>query len=396
MSDYLPFELQVEIIKRLPVKPLLQFRSVSKRWKTLIGSSDFIAAYSFDHTQLNRLIVWYEEHVPLTQTGKKLVSILDDETLNSISAHHEIDPTALGLSKPFKDLRVVGSSQGLLCLYDFLQDPSCHYSGTLVVVLWNPSIRKSVDVVVPGVLDMMFEHTVLGFGVCPITSDPTIVKIINISKKMKQRDGVPFLVEVFTLSTGNWRVIPSSKLPNKPVEVTSYRVVIDKFIYWFVFDDIDDMFDVGAHKMIMSFDMTTQEFSLIDLPKSFAHLSSTYVSISKVRDSLVVLEYNPNSERQVCVVWMRSHGVPNLFTKMFSIITPFESINILGFKKSGGPIMEMLNEIWGPAALVFCEPYSEDCNCTSIFAKSGSIFVDSYKETLLLLDKDSSVYSINN
>ncbi|GKF20647.1 putative F-box domain-containing protein [Tanacetum coccineum] len=45
MSDHIPFEIQSEIIKRLPIKPLVQCRSVSKQWKSLIDSSKFIADY---------------------------------------------------------------------------------------------------------------------------------------------------------------------------------------------------------------------------------------------------------------------------------------------------------------------------------------------------------------
>ncbi|KAJ0828768.1 putative F-box domain-containing protein [Helianthus annuus] len=45
MSDNVPFEIQEEIIKRLPVKSLIRFRSVSKSWKSLIDSSNFITHY---------------------------------------------------------------------------------------------------------------------------------------------------------------------------------------------------------------------------------------------------------------------------------------------------------------------------------------------------------------
>ncbi|KAI3794802.1 hypothetical protein L1987_37441 [Smallanthus sonchifolius] len=41
MSDYnIPFEIQVEIMKNLPVKSLIQFRSISKAWQPFNDSSD--------------------------------------------------------------------------------------------------------------------------------------------------------------------------------------------------------------------------------------------------------------------------------------------------------------------------------------------------------------------
>ncbi|MFS8015260.1 putative F-box domain-containing protein [Helianthus anomalus] len=47
MSDHIPFEIQSEIMNRLPVQSLLRFRLVCKSWRSLIESSDFIAHYMF-------------------------------------------------------------------------------------------------------------------------------------------------------------------------------------------------------------------------------------------------------------------------------------------------------------------------------------------------------------
>ncbi|GJV45136.1 phospholipase-like protein [Tanacetum coccineum] len=44
-EDYIPFEMQIEIMNRLPVKSLLQFRTVSKSWKSCIDSSTFFFNY---------------------------------------------------------------------------------------------------------------------------------------------------------------------------------------------------------------------------------------------------------------------------------------------------------------------------------------------------------------
>lgn len=399
MSDYIPFEVQVEIIKRLPVKSLVQFRSVSRRWKALIDSSEFITNYRAGHTQPQRLLVWYQDaYIDPWVTGKKIVSFLDDETLKSISFPQEIDPTALGLAKPYKDFRVVGSSQGLWCLYESHRDRSSYNSGTAMAVLWNPSIRKSVGVVVPRVLGWGFQQTVLGFGVCPISNDPTIVKITNVSTEMKNTASVPWVVEVFTLSTGSWKLL-TSKLPDKLVTVTWDRVVVDEFICWFAFHGIDTIGEYGASakKLITLFNMTTQQIKLLDLPNSFAHGSSMDFSISKVRDSLAVLEYITNAEKRVCNVWMMNHDVPNLFTKLFTINTPYTSISVLGFTKSGSPLLQTQDEYGEPAVLVSYEPFTERLKYSGIDANYGSYFVDSYMETLHLLDQpESSVFSVIN
>ena len=50
MSDLIPFDIQSEIMKRLPVKSLIQFRSVSKQWKSLIDNAEFIKNYHINQT----------------------------------------------------------------------------------------------------------------------------------------------------------------------------------------------------------------------------------------------------------------------------------------------------------------------------------------------------------
>ncbi|KAI3745872.1 hypothetical protein L6452_08283 [Arctium lappa] len=60
----LALDIQLEIIKRLPVKSLIQFRSVCKAWKSFIDSSQFIAGYSVPHTQPQHLLIKYEVEDP--------------------------------------------------------------------------------------------------------------------------------------------------------------------------------------------------------------------------------------------------------------------------------------------------------------------------------------------
>ncbi|KAK9071245.1 hypothetical protein SSX86_009813 [Deinandra increscens subsp. villosa] len=57
MLDKIQFEIKLEIMKTLPVKSLLQFRSVSKAWKSLINSPDFIARYTALNPEPQHLLV---------------------------------------------------------------------------------------------------------------------------------------------------------------------------------------------------------------------------------------------------------------------------------------------------------------------------------------------------
>nr|GFA54499.1 hypothetical protein [Tanacetum cinerariifolium] len=64
MSDYIPFEIQSEIMKRLPVKSLVQFRSVSKQWKSFIDCPKFIKTYHINHPNPQHHLLLQYNHVP--------------------------------------------------------------------------------------------------------------------------------------------------------------------------------------------------------------------------------------------------------------------------------------------------------------------------------------------
>ncbi|GKA77080.1 putative F-box protein [Tanacetum coccineum] len=207
MSDYIPLEIQTEIIKRLPIKSLIQFRSVLKQWKSLIDSSQLIAEYQ----QNTRL----QQH------------------------------------------------------------------------LLNPTIRKSVDAVVSRPFDGRFDNDNVGFGVCPHTLEPMLVKIPT-EYPIKNLDNTTWVVDVFRLSSGVWK----SLCVDLPWSITSTcsQVVIDKFIYWHAFERI------SGYDLIKSFDMISEEFTKIRLPDSLSSSGNDETDmgmyICKLEESLVVLQFD--------------------------------------------------------------------------------------------------------
>ncbi|GJY09968.1 F-box domain containing protein [Tanacetum coccineum] len=151
MSDNIPFEIQVEIMNRLPVKSLLQFRSVSKSWKCMIDSSSFVFTYGVRKSK--------NDFFNYTK-GFQGFMLSIDETL----IHTPVD-TDLNLSNH----KTIGTSQGLWCF---------SFGNNLSATLWNPSVKKSIGIFVPVFNNIPVCHKILlGFGVPPDTLDPTIVKI---------------------------------------------------------------------------------------------------------------------------------------------------------------------------------------------------------------------------
>ncbi|KAL7600380.1 hypothetical protein Lser_V15G22865 [Lactuca serriola] len=368
MSDHIPFHIQAEIMKRLPVKSLIRFTCVSKAWKSLIENSEFIANHIFR-----------PQHMLVTFKDQKIVSFVDEDTFPD----QGLVPTLP--RSVHQHSRIVGSSQGLLCFNAFTDSnqPNLGYiRRTYMTVIWNPSIRKSI---VRNVSIELYENdeTVLGFGVCPLTYDPMIM-VITQFHKWPVKVGFTGLwdVKVYRLSSAKWKSL-SRNLPSKSVRVQCPQVIVDRFIYWCAEQRLT--IDNGLrrfHNVVMSFDMTNDSFKVVDLPKSLACHPLKDLSISKLKESLAILEYNINTG--VYDVWMMD--VERSFAKMFNITAPHGSI--MGFLKSGEPIMDV--KVDDASELVVCKTYTR---CSDHFTDlefsrtSDMMSVNSYVETLLFLGR---------
>ncbi|KAM0054322.1 putative F-box domain-containing protein [Helianthus debilis subsp. tardiflorus] len=370
MLDHIPLEILSEILKTLPVKSLLRLQSVCKAWKSLIKSSDFIARYS---SQRQHLLVRYTK---LDDFKLEYVSCVDDHTF----PQQRVSPTVPLLVKNLDCPILIGSSHGLLCFYGDYQ-PGCR------AVIWNPSIRKAVEVVVPRVTYYNLYRSALGFGVCSKTADAKIVTITHSQSGIIDMESVnPWQAEVFTLTTRAWRSLYSDNLPRKSIKCFKLPVVVDGCLYWLAHDRERITVDDGTitTDLIISFDLTSEEFGEVNLPDSLAHPHCS-LSMHKLRESLVVVE----ADTQVYHLWVMEDGVPKSFQKLFtmSIHSPGVSMVCLrGFMKTGEPLIELRTHPGNTRILAAYEPYSNSINNLRINVRKGLYyFVYSYTETLLLL-----------
>ncbi|XP_071717885.1 F-box only protein 8-like [Rutidosis leptorrhynchoides] len=218
MAYYIPLVLQIKILCYLPVESLIRFRSVSKEWKSLIDGPDFNSDYIVRQAQRKRLLLWCE------YKNNDWIVVDDDDSFPQHKmnlSHPRFFNRLLNTDRiEFVDttqIEFVGSSYGLLCFAGryLSEDYFNRY------VIWNPLIRKSVAIDAP-----YYEDVFVGFGVCPNTLDPKIVRIniIHVSRddvvSYKDIDRV-WRVEVFTLSGGVWRS-PLTKLPRKWLKIDLY------------------------------------------------------------------------------------------------------------------------------------------------------------------------------
>ncbi|KAJ9536743.1 hypothetical protein OSB04_un000047 [Centaurea solstitialis] len=363
MLPCLDFYIQVEILKRLPVKSLIRFRSVCKAWKSLIDSSPFITGHN-DQSSEEHLMIKYRLGCRV-ESEVKYVCYVDDDSFPQNKFAPPVPPILVSLHQSW----IIGSSCGLVCLEGSLREPDGSYKTQMV--LWNPSIRKSIAIVVPNEVRPYCDF--VGFGVCPETKDPKLVKISSYN----DHQNPCCQVMVFTLSSQEWRCLSSNQLPRKSLKNYG-QTVIGRFLYQLVFE--------GEFYLILSFDLSMDEFREVPVPDG---LHQSYLSISKLRESLVLIDHqgrDSTMDIDVFDVWMMMED--GAFTKLFTINNASVEM-ILGFKKTGEPLVEIQSpDDVNSVLLAVYEPCLDHIKDLEICRAGLCFSMCSYNESLLLLDHD--------
>ncbi|XP_028766595.1 F-box protein At3g08750-like [Neltuma alba] len=156
VNPFLPFEIIICILKRLPVKSIVRFQSVCKEWKNLFKTPSFIAEYLHHPDHKNPFLLLHEFDSERMRCSLRLVN-------------HKLDDVEV-LSIPSIDSfrrywRIIGSCNGLLCVQVSDDGGMSHCS----LWLWNPVIREVREV--PNTLNDYKRSCRLGFVSCSAVSD---------------------------------------------------------------------------------------------------------------------------------------------------------------------------------------------------------------------------------
>ena len=153
MSDYIPLDVQMDVVNRLPVKTILSLRRVSKVWKTNIDSQAFITGYGARSSDDYFFTMTFDQ-------GYKGVMCAVDSNLT-------ITPIDPQLQLAY--MMHVGNSCSVSCFV---------YGDNMMAVILNPCLRKSIGVFIPFYTNQIeCSKICFGFGVRPDTLDPCIVKV---------------------------------------------------------------------------------------------------------------------------------------------------------------------------------------------------------------------------
>ena len=284
-------DLWIEVLLRLPLKPLIQFKSVSKSWFSIIPSHHFAKSH------LHRAITSGEDHETLIIHHHPELDEDDDDYdvnvdevkdgpyflshLSSCKIFEHLGSPYSQSEYPFEPQysTIVGCDCGIVCVsVDVSNSHAANKEGD--IYLWNPPAKLSKLIPPPSIVEGVRLVTALGFGFDHIGLDFKVVKVAShtFSAKVYSSNNASrtFSAEVYSSNTDAWR-----KIEPKPIDVPidhTFHVCLHGFLL------------TSGHKGMMAFDLNKEVFICnIKLPVAVGPVEAC---IADFNDSISVCIYN--------------------------------------------------------------------------------------------------------
>ncbi|PWA60036.1 restriction endonuclease, type II-like superfamily protein [Artemisia annua] len=279
-NKYVPEEIILQIISKLPVKPLLRFKCVSKHWNLLISDPIFMKSRS------RRILLI---------SGNPIHAIDNNVPVNDKAN------LAFKLHSPFaegKYASVAGTVNGIVLLFIHCD-----------MILYNPltsAYKKVPDH--PHIHRGSRNYDVYGFGYGTTPDDLKIV-IISSTQRRDLRS-----CDVYNLKTTSW---------NKPLELIGnydfgdeYKgVFVNGFLYWNVY------LSEQRSRILLALDVNKMVFS--EIQDSIRHLTRFPLGTFKGRLCMIWL----NRIRFKLELWvMNEHGLRTSFSKHYQMTQCFKFV----------------------------------------------------------------------
>ncbi|KAH7845548.1 hypothetical protein Vadar_003440 [Vaccinium darrowii] len=265
-------DLLMEILCRLPVKTLLQFKLVCKNWYALIENPDFIYLH---HDRAASVAADENTDCLLVKRflnggeGGVALSFVPNQT-----PVEDIDISFTGLD--IEQLQILGHCNGVVCLTRFgFNSP---------IVLCNPSMKEFRVLPQPS-----YKHdhmSNLGFGFDPFTDDYKLVRFGMMSTGLAYNGIIDEAVEMYDMSTDSWRTVDVES-PAK----SGFHCFYNSYVswngdyFWYAYHQYD-----GCH-VIMAFNMSDEEFEKMPAPEVCLSDQNGERKLFVLNDSLAMVIY---------------------------------------------------------------------------------------------------------
>ncbi|XP_074378718.1 F-box protein At2g21930-like [Apium graveolens] len=315
-NNFIPDDLLMNILRRLPVKTLLRFKSVSKHWLSFITNPTFVDSHLRHASENNESLLFHTTR---------------DFYHNAISLCCHIDSI---VDLPYfegellRDFFIVGSCNGIVCVasvnrthlwvgFHSRRRYLCTgnfrtYSVTLQLYLWNPATKKSN--LLPSLhslvkVDSNFEY--VGFGFDPISSDFKVVRFTD-SRAM-----------VYTTNTSAWKEI---KHPEKVPSDSICDDCINGVLYWTRGDSV------------IRYDLNNEVFYIHRVLADVQGTLSPKYQIMEMMDSIAVIMYEALVKSKV-TFWTVDDGFQRSWTLRYSFDVAYAVERVHGSINNNGDIL---------------------------------------------------------
>lgn len=306
---YLPNEIIMEILCKLPVKSLVRFRCVCKFWQSLTTSDrSFIQSH-------------YQQSLSNNSNSSRNVLLHADRNFTMASKCNE--PNYQELTQRLRDsghcilsnqpfflgtnLNFSGSTNGVLCVSTFCNDET-HFHHTNIH-LWNPALHQCWTLPPSNYQSnrYLFRCLVVGFFLDVLTDDYRVVKVFYETASLK--------VEMYSLRNNSW----------KPIDFNDLRISRDGYImikdmaiahrgclHWTSWHD-----SLTARILLNILDVSLRNFKDIFLPFDVSVQFAITNQLCMYKGCLTLIGF-PSADE--CEIWMmKEYGVDNSWTKQYSI-----------------------------------------------------------------------------
>ncbi|KAB1224761.1 hypothetical protein CJ030_MR1G028611 [Morella rubra] len=303
----LPDDVIVEILLRLPIKYVAQFRCASKQWRSLISDRRFARSHflrASGHTQ--RLL--------LSNTFG-LGSIDIHEPFGDGLAVREVN---FPFQQPGRLIRIVGSCDGLVCLSLF---PNIDF------YIWNPCTGDHTRLPDLNISLPNCKIYIHGFGYDSCTDDYKLLVAAYIKPETQ--------VEVFSMRRNSWKRIQG--LDNPIDSYATAGILCNGALHW-----QPDWAD--QRRTITAFDLAQEKFRQLPMPMPMEQHVAVYLgNLRNVEGHLCLTGY---TALDIWLWKMKEYGVQESWAPMFRIaclyiyvpdteLTPVTSLSSLCFPRIG-------------------------------------------------------------
>ncbi|XP_039169646.1 F-box protein CPR1 [Eucalyptus grandis] len=334
LENNLPHEIVLEILKRLPVKPLMRFKCVSKLWLCTIEDPNFVAMH-LKHSTLGGTN-WYILLTDWYFSRDQRSSLYPQKSL-TLASQSEIEVPFIS---PNGYYGVVGSCNGLICFAETNAEDRIQR-----IFLWNLFTRKHKAILssLPDYpfVDMYAAHMVLGFGYSDRIDDYKVVRITYFPDKYGRYLGeIDPKVDVYSLCANLWQTVEF----NFKCELSHFsRVSFNGNLHWLSMGVDEDR--RRSFRSIITFGVAGEVFNEMALPKScFIGITYNRAYLAELNSSLALLINRRDligRSYEKCYIWVMSkYGVPDSWTKLHTLDLNEGVSRFHGFTRSGELLMQ--------------------------------------------------------